>query len=268
MKQVKVIDSTLRDGEQKAGIALSVIKKVKIAAILDEMGVDQIEAGTPAMGGEEARAVKEIGRLGLRAVISCWNRMHKEDLDRAMEAGVQVVHISAPVSAVQIRTKLRKEEGWVKANLEECIDYVRTQGFVVHVGMEDASRADIRFLEEICQLAKGAGASMVRYADTVGVASPLQVRETISHLTKRTGATLGFHGHNDLGMALANTLVAAESGAGYVDCTIGGIGERAGNCDYTVYIQQAVRMGIYGEAPLPAAGLKKMEKEILKIVFQ
>ena len=264
--KTKIIDSTLRDGEQKVGIAFSSGQKIEIAQTLSELGVDQIEAGTPAMQGEEKKSVRKIAGLGLKAKISAWNRMNIGDFMESMECGVDIIHFSVPVSDIQIEYKLKKDRNWVIDKLLESITFIKENGFTAHVGMEDASRSDIDFLELVCQKSFEAGASMVRYADTVGLASPKKIRESISFLAGKIPINIGFHGHNDLGMALANSLEAASSGAAYVDCTIGGIGERAGNCNFFDFIEQSERYNIKTNIKEECDEIKKAEQKILYLI--
>lgn len=139
---IKIIDTTLRDGEQKAGIALSVEEKVEIAKIISEMGVYQIEAGIPAMGGDEKSSVTKIAALGLKSKIAAWNRMSTKDIDISMECGVDIIHISSPVSDLQIKYKLEKDRNWVVENLKKTITYALEKDCEVTVGLEDSSRAD------------------------------------------------------------------------------------------------------------------------------
>lgn len=264
---VKIIDTTLRDGEQQAGIALRKEQKKKIAGMLSELGIAQIEAGTPAMLGEELESVKAIAAMGLSSKISAWNRMNTEDVKASVECGVDVIHISAPVSEIQIALKLNKDPEWVLEKLEETVRFAVNQKFAVHVGMEDASRADIFFMEKVCAVALQAGASMVRYADTVGVLRPSTIKKDIAILKSRVPVKLGIHTHNDLGLALSNTLSAAQAGVSYVDTTIGGIGERAGNCNFRHFIEQSERYNIKTDIIKDVKKIKEYEQLILHELF-
>ena len=143
---VKIVDTTLRDGEQRAGVALGIEDKVNIAKLLDKMGIYQIEAGIPAMGGSEKVSIKKIVELNLKCKIATWNRITIEDIKNSLDCGAQIIHISAPVSDIQIKTKLNKDRNWVMDNLMRCINFAKENNAYVSVGLEDASRANFTFL--------------------------------------------------------------------------------------------------------------------------
>ncbi|RKO68066.1 homocitrate synthase [Desulfofundulus salinus] len=227
--QVHIVDTTLRDGEQAPGVAFNLQEKVTIARMLDRLGVAQIEAGTPAMGEMEQQAIAAIVRLGLKSRVSTWNRMVLADIRASLACGVQHVHISAPVSGIQIRYKLGKNHQWVLDRLRQACLYALDHGLSVTVGAEDASRADPGFLLEIAFLAGEVGAKRLRYCDTVGILDPFTTFERLVWLKENTTLELEFHGHNDFGLATANALAAIKAGVGWVDATISGLGERAGN---------------------------------------
>lgn len=229
MEPVYFVDTTLRDGEQTAGVAFSSEEKIKIAVLLDEAGVDIIEAGIPAMGQEEIGVIKEINSRKLKAQVMTWNRMKRSDIDSSLLAGVKTVHISAPVSDLQIDKKLRKDREWVLKALKDVVNYAVRAGCTVSVGAEDASRADFDYLLEFYHIACIAGASRLRYADTLSVLEPIAVYKTITTLKEKINLPLDFHGHNDFGMATANAFSAFKAGASYISCTVNGLGERAGN---------------------------------------
>lgn len=226
---VKIVDTTLRDGEQTPGVAFTVQEKLNIARMLDIAGVCQIEAGIPAMGGDEAEAVQAIAGLGLKAKVMTWNRAVVDDVKKSIACGVDNIHISAPVSDIQINHKLGKSRKWVLDNLRRVIFLAREYNCWVSVGAEDASRADTDFLFEFVQMAEDSGARQIRYADTVGVLDPFQAYERISALKKHTSLDIEIHVHNDFGMATANALAALKAGANLVSTTVAGLGERAGN---------------------------------------
>ncbi|SHH67544.1 homocitrate synthase [Clostridium grantii] len=228
----RVVDTTMRDGEQKAGIAYSKIEKIKMATKLDSMGIYQIEAGIPAMKGEEKESICEIMKLGLKAKISSWNRMNIEDIKHSLDCGVDIIHISAPSSDIQINSKLKKDKQWVIDNLIQCLEFVDSKKRKITVGFEDATRADINFLEELCLVCEENQVSRIRLADTVGIMTPSKTFEIVSRIKNKFNLGIEIHAHNDFGMAVANSIAAVKAGAGYVNCTLNGIGERAGNCDY------------------------------------
>jgi homocitrate synthase NifV len=233
----KIVDTTLRDGEQRGGNGLSLNDKVLSAIKIDKLNVHQIEAGTPAMGGDEKKSIIKIVESNLRCKISAWNRLSINDIKHSIDCGVDIIHFAVPSSELQINTKLKKDVPWVISSLQECIYYVRENGFEVSVGLEDASRGDESFILDLCEICKNEGVSRIRYADTVGILTPKKTFDIIKLIKKYCNLELEFHGHNDFGMAVANSLAAAKAGAEYVDCTLNGVGERAGNCDYYKFIE-------------------------------
>ncbi|MEW6682500.1 MAG: homocitrate synthase [Nitrospirota bacterium] len=229
VRNVFIDDTTLRDGEQAAGVAFTIDEKLRIARLLDDCGVDQIEAGTPAMGGEEQEAVRAIAALGLRAEVLAWCRATRSDIDAALACGVKWVHISLPVSDLHIERKLRKTRAWVLARLRWALSYAKRRGLTVSVGAEDASRADWTFLVQYGQTAAESGADRFRYCDTVGILDPFVTYEMIRLLSDRLPIPIEIHTHNDFGLATANALAAVKGGAVAVNTTVNGLGERAGN---------------------------------------
>lgn len=234
---VNIVDTTLRDGEQKAGIAFGINEKVKIAKILNDMGIYQIEAGSAAMGGEEKASIEKIAALGLKSKISSWNRANIKDIDASIDCGVDIVHISIPTSDLQIKSKLGKDKAWVLERIKKCTTYALEKGYEVTVGMEDAARSDINFLIEFCTAVSEIGIKRIRYSDTVGISYPRKVFYIIKKLLQEVPIEIEIHAHNDFGMALANSLAAVEAGAKFADCTISGVGERAGNCDFIKFVK-------------------------------
>ncbi|HEY3347488.1 MAG TPA: homocitrate synthase [Nitrospirota bacterium] len=224
-----ISDTTLRDGEQAPGVAFSVEEKIAIARLLDESGVDEIEAGTPAMGGMELDAVRSIAALGLSARVAAWNRAVLSDIDASISAGVDIVSISLPVSDIQITNKLASDRTGVLDRLVRAVEYAKANGLYVCVGAEDASRADAKFLYSYADVAMKAGADRLRFSDTVGVLDPFRMFEVISALLVRTPLPIEVHAHNDFGLAAANALAGLRAGAGWVSTTVLGLGERAGN---------------------------------------
>jgi homocitrate synthase NifV len=232
LKEIKyIVDTTLRDGEQSPGIALSIEDKVKIAGLLDEIGVYEIEAGVPVISREEEEGIRCIIANKRNAKISVWSRMNQLDVKRSIACKPDIIHIGAPVSYVQIYSKLRKNKGWVIKSILECVETAQTENVAVTVGLEDASRSDIGFLLNVIKELTRAGVEVVRIADTVGVLTPNRTRDIIKMIKEHSDIGIELHIHNDLGMAVANSIVGAKAGADYIDCTLFGIGERTGNCN-------------------------------------
>ncbi len=227
--KVWLIDSTLRDGEQAAGVVFNLDEKITIAKMLAEIGLPELEIGTPAMGATEIEQIRTLVELNLPTQLICWCRAVGEDLQKAQNCGVDRVHLSFPASSLQIST-LGKSEAWVFDRLKELIGLAKSKFSYVSVGALDASRADFDFLKKFALLAFKYGANRLRIADTVGCLNPMQTWNMINSLRKNIpGIDLEFHGHNDLGMATANTLAALDAGAYYASVTVNGLGERAGN---------------------------------------
>jgi homocitrate synthase NifV len=226
---VKLDDTTLRDGEQTAGVVFTNAEKVKIAKMLDEIGIDQIEAGIPVMGGDEAEVITEIAHLGLKASVLGWNRANVADIKTSIDCGVDAVAISLATSDIHIETKLQKDRAWVLNTIRECVAYAKEAGVYVSVNAEDASRTEFGFLCEYAAAAKEEGADRLRFCDTIGIMEPMRTYKVIKELIENTGLEIEMHTHNDFGMAVANAIAGIHGGATWVNVTIGGLGERAGN---------------------------------------
>jgi homocitrate synthase NifV len=224
-----ICDTTLRDGEQSAGIVFANLEKVRIARLLDEIGVQQIEAGIPAMGGDEKKAVKQIANLGLEASILGWNRANKEDIAHSIDCGVDSVAISMSSSDIHIQHKLMKSREWVLEKITESVEYAKAHGVYISANAEDASRADPDFLITFAKTAKEAGANRFRYCDTIGMLEPRRSYDDIKRIIEHAKIDVEMHTHNDFGMATANAIAGVQAGAKYVSTTVLGIGERTGN---------------------------------------
>ncbi|MDF2904834.1 MAG: Homocitrate synthase [Herbinix sp.] len=232
-----IVDTTLRDGEQSPGIALRIEDKLKIAGLLDEIGVYEIEAGVPVISLEEVEGIRRIIENKRNAKISVWSRMNQSDVKYSIACKPDILHIGAPVSYVQIYSKLRKNKSWVIKSILECVDIAKSDNVAVTVGLEDASRSDVGFLLSIIKELSRAGVEMVRIADTVGVLTPNRTRDMVKLIKDNSDINIELHIHNDLGMAVANSIVGAKAGADYIDCTLFGIGERTGNCNMYDFIK-------------------------------
>lgn len=226
---IKIVDTTLRDGEQTAGVVFANPEKIRIARYLDEIGVHQIEVGIPVMGGDEKQAIREICKLGLKASIMGWNRAAIPDIQESIDCGVDAVAISISTSDIHIKYKLQTTREDVLERMVKATEFARKQGVYISVNAEDASRSDMEFLLEFARLAKEAGANRLRFCDTVGILDPFTTYEMIKTLIEKVGIDIEMHTHNDFGMATANALAGVKAGAKWVGVTVGGLGERAGN---------------------------------------
>jgi homocitrate synthase NifV len=223
-----IIDTTLRDGEQAPGVVFSPSEKKRIARLLAEAGVDEVEVGYPAMGPAERKAITEIAAMELPVRLTGWARAKRSDIDHACFCGTGAIHISFPVSELYLNL-MDRNYSWVRKQLEELVPHAKKHVGFVSVGGQDATRAAPEMLEQFIRDAADCGADRIRIADTVGVATPMSVMRLIRRLQKASCAPLEFHAHNDLGMATANAFTALEAGCKAVSVSVTGLGERAGN---------------------------------------
>jgi len=229
IQTIHINDTTLRDGEQAAGVAFNVEEKIAIATFLDAIGVPELEIGVPAMGQEEAESIRRICNLGLNTQLLGWNRANLSDIQASIDCGLQRVHISVPVSEIQIAAKFGGKRQIMLDRLRDAINFAKDRSLFVSIGGEDSSRADESFLVDLAFLAQECGACRFRFCDTVGILDPLTTYKKVVHLVSHLSIPVEMHTHDDFGLATANSLAGIQAGAMSVNTTVNGMGERAGN---------------------------------------
>ncbi|MSR23268.1 MAG: 2-isopropylmalate synthase [Gemmatimonadetes bacterium] len=253
--RVVIFDTTLRDGEQSPGASMTPAEKLRIAHALDELGVDVIEAGFPISSPDDFVGVQKIAKEVRRPVVAGLARARREDIERAAAA---VEHAERPRIHTFIATSKVHLESKLKITEEECVEQAiaavelaRRYTDDVEFSAEDATRTDLAFLQRVVRAAIGAGATTINLPDTVGYTLPTEItrmfRTLIEGVPELSGVVLSAHCHDDLGLAVANSLAALEAGARQVECTVNGIGERAGNAALEEIVMSiAVRKDLLG----------------------
>jgi D-citramalate synthase len=227
VKNLRFLDTTLRDGEQTPGVSLNPDQKLEIATKLADIGVDVIEVGSAAASEGERDAIRVISDAGLAAEICTYVRAVRQDIDFAADYGADSVHLVVPVSDLHIAKKMRKTREQVAQMAYDSVEYAKNRGLIVELSGEDASRSDQNFLRQIFSEGIDRKADRLCFCDTVGVLTPEKVAEYIPPLASI--APLSIHCHDDLGFALTNTMAALKCGASCAHVTVNGMGERAGN---------------------------------------
>jgi homocitrate synthase NifV len=250
MKDIRIVDCTLRDGLQAAGYSLDYNKREKILNMLIAAGIKEIEAGIPCSSPDERRWLEEMHHKTKEKDVSliCWCRAKKEDLTHAAQTKIGRVHMAFPVSSVLM--DLYNKDPRTLVNEASCLIREAKEKFpFVSIGLMDSLRSERPFLKEMYQIADKAGADQIRISDTVGTAMPWEIEDLLRFLTRGKGPDIEFHGHNDLGLATANSLAAIRGGAKAVSCTLSGIGERAGNCRLEELLSCLIQTGEYKNLP-------------------
>jgi len=255
MDRVHIFDTTLRDGEQSPGFSMNVSEKLRLARQLSELGVDVIEAGFPISSRGDLEAVREIAAEITGSRVAALSRARQQDVDAALEALVPArhprLHIFLATSDLHLNHKLHLSRAEALEAIGTMVTFGRRHCAEVEFSAEDASRSDIGFLCRAVETAIQAGATIINLPDTVGYAVPEEYAEMFTrvreHLGDPAGITYSAHCHNDLGLAVANSLAAVRAGVRQVECTINGIGERAGNASLEeIVVALAVRHASFG----------------------
>jgi D-citramalate synthase len=242
-RSFKVFDTTLRDGEQTPGVSLTPDKKLRIAKALDELGVNVIEGGFARVSEGDFEALKLMAKERLKAEIFSMTRAIVEDVNAALKADVDGVHLVVPISPIHLKYKLKQKFEKVLETSRKLVDYAKRHGLTVELSAEDASRTSIKSLLRFFREGLEAGADRICLCDTVGILTPEKSYELFSTICKEfTGIPVSAHCHNDFGMATANSLQALRAGASQVHVTVNGLGERAGNAPLEEVVLGAARL--------------------------
>jgi 2-isopropylmalate synthase len=236
-KNIKIFDTTLRDGQQASGANLSISEKIKIAKFLDKLNVDIVEAGFPISSKKEFLSVKKISKILKNSKVCSLARHNKKDIDLCIEAMKHSknkrLHIFIATSDLHMKYKLNLKRFQVLELIEDTMKYARNKIDDIEWSCEDGTRSDHNFIIQCFNLAAKYGAKTLNIADTVGYSTPIEMFNLVKKVKNKTRGiekcNLSVHCHNDLGMATSNTLQSIKAGANQVECTINGLGERAGN---------------------------------------
>ncbi|MXY60980.1 MAG: 2-isopropylmalate synthase [Cenarchaeum sp. SB0665_bin_23] len=226
-EHVRILDSTLREGEQHPGVSFTNKQRIQIAWELDSFGVDQIEI-SPVVSPDHREATKTIINLGLRADIVAHGRSLKEDIDVSMDCGATWCAAYLGISEVHLRDKLRITPEEAMERAIDTIQYAKSHGLKIRFTLEDGSRADPNFVQDMCRAIQDAGVDRISLPDTVGVMRPSGMANFVSMVRNVVDTPLDVHTHNDMGLALANAMAGIDAGASQIHTTIDGIGERTG----------------------------------------
>ncbi|WNY26990.1 homocitrate synthase family protein [Methanolapillus ohkumae] len=257
---IEICDVTLRDGEQTPGVAFSKEQKMSIASHLDEIGIEVIEAGFPVVSDSEKDIVKSISQMGLDAKICCLCRSTKKDVEIALDCDVDIVSVFLAMSDLHLKYKYHKELDEMLGVAMDAIEYAKDHGLGVRFAAEDATRTPVDRLISAFKQAEERKVDYVSIADTIGILNPTTAKYLVDKIYNAVDTKICIHCHDDLGMAVANTLAAAEAGAFQLHTTVNGIGERAGNASL-----EEVLVGLrvqYGFERYDLKNLVNLSKEV------
>ncbi len=228
-RYVNIIDTTLRNGEQTAGVVFSKHEKIRIAKMLDEIGIPEIEIGTPSLGTAEREIIKEIVKDNLNSKLFVYCEAEPANIEYAVQCGAENVVINISTSDIHLKEKYKRNKTWVINKLRETIRVARQNGLNFIISAEDATRTDLGFLLKLISIAKKKGAYRFRICDTVSKFDPFRTFLNISTISSATNFPLEVYNHNDFGMATANGMAAIRGGASSLVVSVGGLGEGTGN---------------------------------------
>ena len=274
MRKIKIFDTTLRDGEQSPGCSMTVEQKIEIAKMLDEMGVDVIEAGFASSNNRDLNAIKEIAKIVKNSEVVSLARCNKKDIDYAYEAIKEAkrkkIHTFIATSDIHMKYKLNKTREEVLNIVKECVSYAKSKCNNIEFSLEDATRTDKVFACKVIDIAIESGATVINIPDTVGYTTPFEFVEFIMYLknnSRLNEVEISVHCHNDLGMATANSLASLNCGVSQIECTINGIGERAGNTALEEVVAAIkTRKDIFGcYTGIDTTKIKKISDKVVEI---
>ena len=260
--EIRIFDTTLRDGEQSPGIAMTAEEKLEIAWALDEYGVDCIEAGFAASSDIDRQVLSALATEEISADIYSLSRCVRSDIDAVTDCGIRFIHLFIATSDIHLKYKLGKTREQVIATIRDSVSYAKEKGLSIVFSCEDATRTEYAFLKEAYAAAVESGASTINVPDTVGSTTPGGMYELVRMLKKDFDVPLSVHCHNDLGLAVANTLAAAEAGAEILQTCVNGIGERTGNAA-TEEVALNLRL-VYGKETVNLAQTERVSKNVVR----
>jgi 2-isopropylmalate synthase len=244
-KTVRILDTTLRDGEQTPGVALTVDEKIRIAKRLDSLGVDTMEVAFPVSSPGERKVAHELHELNLNSNVCGLARALRKDVDAAIDADVDYIHTFIGTSPLHREYKLKMSKEEVLEKAVDTVEYIKDHGITAEFSAEDATRTEYEYLRKVYRAVEDAGADCIDVPDTVGVMIPSSMNYLISKLKEDIKVPIAVHCHDDFGLAVANSLSAVEAGAEEVHATINGLGERAGNASLEEVVMALItRYGI------------------------
>lgn len=226
---VMIYDTTLRDGEQTPGVTITTDEKIVVAEKLDKLGVDVIELGFPAASPGEQRTFKEAAKMGFDSQISGLARALTVDIDKAIDSDAEYIHTFIGTSPLHREYKLKMSKEQILEKAVSAVEYIKDHGLTAEFSCEDATRTELDYLLEVFGAVQDAKVDKINVPDTVGVTIPSRMNELITNINEVIHVPISVHCHNDFGLAVANSLAAIEAGARQAQCTINGLGERAGN---------------------------------------
>ena len=235
-RTIRVLDTTLRDGEQTPGVSLTPQEKLEIAKALDRLGVDVIEAGFPIASKGEQEAIRAICKAGLRAEICGLARAEKADIDTAMDCGIGGIHVFLSSSDIHLENQFHITRDQMVEKSASAVKYAKSFGIKVEFSAMDATRTDIEFYKRVVRAISDAGADRFDIPDTVGIATPQRIEEYVKAARSVSDIMISVHCHNDYGLAVANSLAGVMAGADQAHVTVNGIGERSGNASLEEFV--------------------------------